>query len=64
MAKSVVLDELHVTFRVPSDMPDTQTEEIGLTFRTTEFMSHLRRVVRSLVRTYPDLALVTVAVTR
>jgi len=64
MAKTAVLDELHVTFRVPSDMLDTQTEEIGLTFRTPEFMNHVRRVVRNVIRIYPDLALVTVTVSR
>jgi len=64
MAKTVVLDELHVTFRVPSDMPDARTEEIGVTFRTTEFMNHMRRVVRNVIRIYPELALVSVTVSR
>jgi len=39
MAKTVVLDELHVAFSIPSDMLDTRVEEIGLNCRSTEFMN-------------------------
>ncbi|MBA4189364.1 MAG: hypothetical protein C0467_15315 [Planctomycetaceae bacterium] len=64
MATTVVLDELHVTFRNPSELPAARTEELGLTLRSTEFMSRLRRAVRSVVRGYPELVVVTVTVTR
>jgi len=64
MAKTVVLDELHVTFRNPSDLPATRTEELGVTLRSTEFMNRLRRGIRNVVRVYPELAVVTITVTR
>lgn len=64
MAETVVLDELHVTFRNPSDMSAARTEELGVILRSTEFMARLRRAIRSVVRTYPELAVVTVVVSR
>ncbi len=64
MAKTVVLDELHVTFRIPSDLPATRAEELGVTLRSTEFMNRLRRAIRNVVRVYPELAVVAITVTR
>ncbi len=64
MAKTVVLDELRVTFRIPSDLPATHAEELGVTLRSTEFMNRLRRGIRNVVRVYPELAVVTITVNR
>ena len=64
MAKTAVLDEVHVTFRNPSELPAARTDELGLTLRSTEFMSRLRLAVRSVVRGYPELVVVTITVTR
>lgn len=64
MAKTVVIDELHVTVRIFNDLPDTQTEDIRRTLAGDEFTNRLRRAIRSVLRAYPELHVVRVSVTR
>jgi len=64
MAKSVVIDELHVTARVPNNLPETRAEIVRNTLASAEFMSRLRRAVRNVIRADPDLAVVRVSLTR
>jgi hypothetical protein len=64
MAKTVVIDELHVTFRIPNDLPDTDAEAIQQTLDGDEFMNCLRRAIRAAVRAFPELAAVRVSLTR
>ncbi len=64
MAKTAVLDEVHVTFRMPGELPAARSEELGVTLRSTEFMNRLRRAIRSVVRGYPEFAVVTITVAR
>lgn len=64
MAKSVVLDELHITIRIASTMPDEQVEELRRTLNGEDFMNRLRRTVRNVVRSYPELNDVRVSLTR
>jgi len=64
MAKAVVLDELHITLRIPSGMPDSRSDELGVTLRGTEFMNHLRRAIRTVVRGYPELNTIRVSLSR
>ena len=64
MAKTVILDEVHLTIRVPSNLPETQVGSVRRTLTATEFMGRLRRAIRAVVRASPELALVGVAVSR
>ena len=64
MAESVVLDEIHITIRIPNDLPETQTEAIRRTLQGDDFMDRLRRAVRAAVRAFPELAVVRVSLTR
>ena len=64
MAKTAVLDEVHVTFRMPSELPAARSDELGITLRSTEFMNRLRRAIRTVVRGYPELIVVTVSMSR
>ncbi len=64
MAKTVVIDEIHLTIRIPSDWPDARAEEIGRTLTGADFMTRLRRAVRAALRAYPELAVVRVSLTR
>lgn len=64
MAKTVVIDELHVTVRVPSDLPDAQTEAIRHTLEGDDFMTRLRRSIRAAVQVFPELAVVRMSLTR
>jgi hypothetical protein len=64
MAKSVVIDELHLTIRVPNDLPDDEAEAIRRTLARDDFMDRLRRAIRVVVRAFPELAVVRVSLTR
>ena len=64
MAKTVVIDELHLTVRVPSDLPDAQAEAIRRTLAGADFMTRLRRAVRAVLRAFPELAVARAALTR
>ena len=64
MAKNVVIDELHLTIRIPNDLPDTQTEAIRRTLSGDDFMNRLRRAVRAALRGFPELAIVRVSLSR
>ena len=64
MAKTAVIDEIHVTVRVPSDLPEPRADEIHTTLAGEDFMSRLRRAVRAAVRALPELAVVRVSPTR
>ena len=64
MAKTVVIDELRVTFRIPNDLPDTEVEAIRQALDGDEFMNRLRRAIRAVVRVLPALTAVRVSLTR
>jgi hypothetical protein len=64
MAKSVVIDELHLTIRVPNDLPDDEAEAIRRTLEGDDFMDRLRRTIRVVFRAFPELAVVRLSLTR
>ncbi|QDU19783.1 hypothetical protein [Urbifossiella limnaea] len=64
MARTVVIDERHVTLRIPNDLPDNEGEVIRQTLDGDEFTNRLRRVVRAVSRSFPELAAVRVSLTR
>jgi hypothetical protein len=64
MAKTVIIDELHVTFRIPNDLSESATEAIWQALDGDEFLHRLRRAVRAAVRALPELAAVRVSLTR
>lgn len=64
MAKTVIIDELHLTARIPNDLPDDRAEAIRQTLASDDFMNRLRRAVRAVVRTFPELSVARVALTR
>ena len=64
MAKTVVIDELHVTVRVPNDLSDDEAEAVRRTLAGNEFMARLRQAIRVAVRALPDLTSCRVSLTR
>lgn len=64
MSKTVVIDELHLTVRVPADLPDADAEAVRTVLAGAEFMGRLRRAVRAAVRSFPDLVIARVSLTR
>jgi hypothetical protein len=64
VAKTVILDEFHLTFRIPNDLSDDETEAIRQVLAGDDFMSRLRRAVRAALRAVPELSLVRASLTR
>ena len=64
MAKTVVIDELHLTCRIRNDLPDDQAEAVRQVLAGDAFMTRLRRAVRSVVGALPELAPVRVSLAR
>ncbi|MBA4192694.1 MAG: hypothetical protein C0467_32405 [Planctomycetaceae bacterium] len=62
--KTVVIDELHMTIRIPGDLPDDAAEGVRVVLASDEFMGRLRRAVRLAVRTFPELHVARVSLTR
>jgi 2'-5' RNA ligase len=62
--KTVVIDEIHVTVRVPGDLPEDAAEVVRRALAGDEFMSRLRRAVRAVVRVFPELNSIRVSLTR
>jgi len=63
----VVIDEIHLTVRVPNDLPETEAEVIRRTLTGEVFMTRLRRAVRAALRAFPafpELTIVRVSLTR
>lgn len=64
MAKTVILDELLLTIRVPADLPDAEVEAIRRALESDEFAAHLRRAIRAVLAAFPDLAPTRVTLSR
>jgi hypothetical protein len=64
MPKLVMIDEFHVTLRVPADLSEALAEGIRRVLRGNAFLRRLRRLLRAALRSYPELAKVRLALTR
>lgn len=63
-AESVLLDEIHLTLRVPSGLPDVEADAVRETVAGDEFLDRLRRAVYDAVHTFPELTAVHLSLTR
>ena len=64
MADTVLIDELHLTVRLPADLPDADRQAVRRTLVGADFLRRLRRAVRLVVRGHPELTRVRVSLTR
>lgn len=64
MAKTVVIDELHLTVRVTAGLPDEQALAVREVLSGAEFLDRLRRAIRAAVRAFPELVAVRFTLTR
>lgn len=62
--KTVLIDEILLTLRVPNDLPDTEAGTIRQTLFGDDFMARIRRAVRAALREFPELSVVRVSLTR
>lgn len=64
MARTVVIDELHLTLRVPDGLSEAEVDAVRRTLAADEFTDRLRKAVRAVIRTFPELASVRISITR
>ena len=64
MAKAIVMDEIHLTVFAPRGLREEEYDAIHRALTDRRFRGDLRRTVEEVVRRYPALAKVRVAVTR
>ncbi len=64
MARTVLIDEFHLTLRVPSDLPPAASRAITRTLDRPRLHAELRGAVRQVLRRYPALRAVRVRLSR
>lgn len=64
MSRTVMLDELHLTFRIPAALPAQQVKAIRRVLNSKRFTAALRRAVLNVMTTHGELKLVRVTHTR
>ena len=61
---TVVVEELHITVRMPADLPDDEADRVRRALAGIAFVNRVRRAVRAALAGFPDLAATRIAVTR
>ena len=64
MPKTVILDEWHLTFRIPADLPDPDVDAIRRVLDDPPFLARLRDAFRRVLFADPELTPVRVTVGR
>ncbi len=64
MAKTILIDEIHVSLFVRRDLPDAQGDAIRAALNRAIFLRQLRRTVQGVLRLHPALESLRVTVTR
>jgi hypothetical protein len=60
----VAVDELHLTLRIPNDLPAAEVEAIRRALAAGEFIDRLRQAVHAAIREFSELNAVRVALAR
>ena len=61
---TVVVEELHVTVRMPADLPDDEADRVRRALAGIAFVNGIRRAVRDALAGFPDLAATRISVSR
>ena len=64
MPKRILIDELHLTLRAPSGLPESQYLAIRRALQRKRFFIQLNKAVRIVLRGRPSLRNVVVAISR
>lgn len=64
MSETNLIDELYLTVRVPTDLPEDKLDAIRRTLADDGFVDRLRNAVLSVFRERPELGVASVSVTR
>lgn len=64
MAETNLIDELHLTVRVPDDLSQEKLAAVRQTLADDEFLERLRHAVQSVFREHPELVVAVVSLSR
>ena len=64
MAKYLMIEQYHVTMRVPDDLSDAAVEDVRAVLVSKPFVAELREAVAAVVADHTPLTVVRVSVTR
>ena len=64
MLPTLVADELHLTVRMPADLPAGEAEAVRRTLADRAFVDRIEAAIQAAVREFPALAPITVTVSR
>jgi hypothetical protein len=64
MAKTILIDEIHLGFFVPNGLPDPECDTIRAVLNDAIFLRRLRRAVRDAVCLQPALRRLRFTITR
>jgi hypothetical protein len=64
MARTILLDEMHLIFRVPRGLTAAEGRALRRSLRRPTFLPTLTAAIRAVIRRYPSLRKVRVTVAR
>ena len=64
MAKTVIIDEIHLTLRIPATLPDSRVTVMRRTLNSAAFGGPLRAAILAVVRAIPELDRVRLSLSR
>lgn len=64
MAETKLIDELHLTVRVPDDLPEEKLAAVRRTLADDEFIDRLRHAVLRVFREFSELEVAAVTLSR
>ena len=64
MAKSTLIDELHLTVLVPAGLPRVNQDAVARTLKSQRFQARLRDALRKFLSAYPSLKSVKFTISR
>ena len=56
MTKTILLDELHLSIRIPAHTPDDKADAMREVLTSADFLARLRQKLRKTIRAYKELA--------
>ena len=64
MDRTVIVEQFHLTVRVPASLPDPAVVAVRTTLAGAGFVTRLRRAIRAAIRADPTLAPVRISLSR
>lgn len=64
MSRTVIIEQIHLTVRVPVTLPDPAVVAVRTKLAGAAFVTRIRRAIRAAIRADPSLAPVRISLSR